>query len=226
VLRTNTTAIGAIAVHRGDADSLICGTFGEYSWHLRYVREILARDGLRPIGALSLMIMEDGPLFIADTHVNAVPTPEQVADTVIGAVRHAKRFGVTPKVALCSHSNFGNIDSDSGRRMRGAMELLASREVDFEFEGEMSIDSALDPAHRNRIFPNSRLTGSANILVFAFTDAASTARNMLKMKAGGLEVGPILMGMGNRAHIVTPSITARGLLNMSAIAGTPVAHYG
>jgi malate dehydrogenase (oxaloacetate-decarboxylating)(NADP+) len=226
VLRTNTTAIGAIAVHRGDADSLICGTFGEYSWHLRYVREILARDGLRPIGALSLMIMEDGPLFIADTHVNAVPTPEQVADTVIGAVRHAKRFGVTPKVALCSHSNFGNIDSDSGRRMRGAMELLASREVDFEFEGEMSIDSALDPAHRQRIFPNSRLTGTANILVFAFTDAASTARNMLKMKAGGLEVGPILMGMGNRAHIVTPSITARGLLNMSAIAGTPVAHYG
>ncbi len=226
VLRTNTTAIGAIAVHRGDADSLICGTFGEYSWHLRYIRELLARDGLRPIGALSLMIMEDGPLFIADTHVNAVPTPEQVTETVIGAVRHAKRFGVTPKVALCSHSNFGNIDSDSGRRMRAAMELLAAREVDFEYEGEMSIDSALDPAHRQRIFPNSRLSGTANILVFAFTDAASTARNMLKMKAGGLEVGPILMGMGNRAHIVTPSITARGLLNMSAIAGTPVAHYG
>ena len=226
VLRTNTTAIGAIAVHRGDADSMICGTFGEFSWHLRYIREILARDGLRPVGALSLMIHEDGPLFIADTHVNAQPTPEQVAETVIGAVRHAKRFGVTPKVALCSHSNFGNLDSDSGRRMRAALELLEARECEFEYEGEMSIDAALDPDLRQRIFPHGRLAGAANILVFAFTDAANAARNMLKMKAGGLEVGPILMGMGNRAHIATPSITARGLLNMSAIAGTPVAHYG
>ncbi|MGQ0611022.1 MAG: NADP-dependent malic enzyme [Paracoccaceae bacterium] len=226
VLRTNSTAIGAIAVHRGDADSLICGTFGQYLWHLQYVRQVLARGGLRPHGALSLMIQEDGPLFVADTHVNAVPTPEQVAETALGAVRHAKRFGVTPKVALCSHSNFGNLDSDSGRRMRAALEILQGREADFEYEGEMSVDAALDPELRARIFPNSRLSGAANILVFAFTDAANTARNMLKMKAGGLEVGPILMGMGNRAHIVTPSITARGLLNMSAIAGTPVASYG
>jgi malate dehydrogenase (oxaloacetate-decarboxylating)(NADP+) len=226
VLRTNATAIGAIAVHRGDADSLICGTFGEYSWHLRYVREILARGGLRPQGALSLMIQEDGPLFVADTHVNAVPTPEQVADTCIGAVRHARRFGITPKLALCSHSNFGNLDSDSGRRMRAALELLDAQEVEFEYEGEMGTDAALDPDLRHRIFPNSRLSGPANILVYAYTDAANAARNVLKKKAGGLEVGPILMGMGNRAHIVTPSITARGLLNMSAIAGTPVSHYG
>ena len=226
VLRTNSTAIGAIAVQRGDADSLICGTFGQYLWHLKYVREILARGGLRPHGALSLMIQEDGPLFIADTAVNPVPTPEQIAETAVGAARHARRFGVTPKVALCSHSSFGNLDSDSGRRMRAAMDILASREVGFEFEGEMNVDAALDPELRNRIFPQSRMQGAANILVFAFTDAASTARNMLKMRAGGLEVGPILMGMGNLAHIVTPSITARGLLNMSAVAGTPVAHYG
>ena len=226
VLRTNTTAIAGVAVHRGDADSLICGTFGEFSWHLRYVREILARGSLRPIGALSLMILEDGPLFVADTHVNAAPSPEQIAETVVGAVRHAKRFGIAPKVALCSHSNFGNLDSDSGRRMRAAMEVLEAREAEFEYEGEMSLDAALDPDLRQRIFPNSRLTGTANILVFAFTDAANAARNIMKMKAGGLEVGPILMGMGNKAHVVTPSITARGLLNMSAIAGTPVAHYG
>ena len=226
VLRTNTTAIAAIAVHRGDADSLICGTFGQYLWHLNYVRQILARGGLRPHGALSLMIQEDGPLFVADTHVNAVPTPEQIAETVCGAVRHAKRFGVTPKVALCSHSNFGNLDSDSGRRMRATLEILDAREVAFDYEGEMSADAALDPELRARIFPNGRMQGAANILVFAFTDAANTARNMLKMKAGGLEVGPILMGMGNLAHIVTPAITARGLLNMSAIAGTPVSFYG
>jgi len=226
VLRTNTTAIAAIAVQRGDADSLICGTFGQYLWHLKYVREVLARGGLRPHGALSLMIQEDGPLFVADTAVNPVPTPEQIVETTIGAVRHAKRFGVRPKVALCSHSSFGNLDSDSGRRMRAAMEILEAREVDFAYEGEMNVDAALDPELRARIFPHTRLEGAANILIFAFTDAASTARNMLRMKAGGLEVGPILMGMGNLAHVVTPSITARGLLNMSAVAGTPVSHYG
>ena len=225
VMRTNSTAIAAVAVHRGDADSMICGTFGQYLWHLEYVRQVLGRGGLRPHGSLSLMIQEDGPLFVADTHVNAVPTPEQIAETACGAVRHARRFGVTPKVALCSHSNFGNLDSDSGRRMRAALDILESREAAFEYEGEMSVDAALDPELRSRIFPNSRLEGAANILVFAYTDAANTARNVLKMRAGGLEVGPILMGMGNKAHIVTPSITARGLLNMSAIAGTPVSHY-
>ena len=225
VMRTNSTAIGAIAVHRGDADSLICGTFGQYLWHLNYVHQILGRDGLAPQGALSLMIQEDGPLFVADTHVNAVPTPEQVALTIIGAARHARRFGVAPKVALCSHSNFGNLDTDSGRRMRAALEILDRKGVDFAYDGEMSADAALDPALRDRIFPNSRFAGAANILVFAFTDAANTARNILKLKAGGLEVGPILMGMGNKVHIVTPSITARGLLNMSAIAGTPVTLY-
>jgi malate dehydrogenase (oxaloacetate-decarboxylating)(NADP+) len=225
VMRTNSTAIAAIAVHRGDADSMICGTLGQYLWHLRYVEQVLARDGNSPHGALSLMIMEDGPLFIADTQVNAVPTPEQIAVTAIGAARHARRFGVVPKVALCAHSNFGNLDTDSGKRMRAAMEILDARGVDFIYEGEMSADAALDPELRARIFPHSRLEGAANILIFAYTDAASVARNMLRFRAGGLEVGPILMGMGNRAHIVTPSITARGLLNMSALAGTPVAHY-
>ena len=225
VMRTNSTAIAAIAVHRGDADSMICGTFGQYLWHMDYVRQILARDGLHPRAALSLMILEDGPLFIADTQVNAVPSSEQIAETVIGAVRHAKRFGVVPKVALCSHSSFGNLDNDSGRRMRGALEILDALEVDFIYEGEMNADAALDPDLRARIFPDSRMQGAANVLVFAYSDAASTARNMLKLKAGGLEVGPILMGMGNRAHIVTPSISARGLLNISALAGTPVAHY-
>ena len=226
IIRTNATAIAAVAVHRGDADSMICGAFGQYLWHMNYVRQVLARDGLHPRGALSLMILEDGPLFVADTQVNPIPTPEQIAETAIGAVRHARRFGVTPKLALCSHSNFGNLDSDSGRRMRAAMEILAAREVDFEYEGEMSLDAAMDAELRARIFPNSRLQGAANILIFGYTDAANAARNMLKMKAGGLEVGPILMGMGNRAHIVTPSITARGLLNVSALAGTPVSLYG
>ena len=226
IMRTNTTAIGAVMVHRGDADSLICGTFGQYGWHLGYVSQVLARDGLRPVGALSLMLQEDGPLFVADTHVHHAPTPEQLADVVIGAARHVRRFGLVPQIALCSHSQFGNLDTESGRRMRAALDILDAAGVDFAYEGEMHADAALDPELRARIFPDSRLSGPANVLVFAYTDAASGVRNILKMRGGALEVGPILMGMGNRAHIVTPSITARGLLNISALAGTPVATYG
>jgi malate dehydrogenase (oxaloacetate-decarboxylating)(NADP+) len=226
VMRTNTTAIAAVMVHRGEADSLICGTFGQYLWHLGYVRQVLARGGLHPVGALSLMILEDGPLFIADTHVHPQPTAEQIMETVIGAARHVRRFGLEPKIALCTQSQFGNMDNDNARRMRAALELLDAREPDFAYEGEMNIDAALDQSLRDRLLPGSRYDGAANVLVFANADSASGVRNILKMKANGLEVGPILMGMGNKAHIVTPAITARGLLNMSAIAGTPVAHYG
>jgi len=226
VMRTNTTAIGAVMVHRGEADSLICGSFGEYRWHLKYVEQILGTDALRPSGALSLMILEDGPLFIADTHVWATPTPEQIATTVMGAARHVRRFGLAPKIALCAQSQFGNTDSDTGQRMRAALAILDNRELDFSYEGEMNIDTALDAELRQRILPSNRLEGAANVLIFAHADAASGVRNILKMRADGLEVGPILMGMGNRAHIVTPAITPRGLLNMAAIAGTDVQHYG
>ncbi len=226
IMRTNNTAIAAIMVHRGEADSMICGTFGEYRWHLNYVEQVLDDGDLRPHGALSLMILEDGPLFIADTHVRQLPTPEELAESTIGAARHVRRFGLEPKIAFCSQSQFGNQAEGSGKRLRAALEILDSEPRDFSYEGEMNLDLALDPELRARIFPNSRLEGSANVLIFAHADAASGVRNILKMKADGLEVGPILMGMGNKAHIVTPSITARGLLNMAAIAGTPVAHYG
>ncbi len=114
VMRTNTTAIAAVMVHRGEADSMICGTFGQYLWHLDYVRQILARGGLHPVGALSLMILEDGPLFIADTHVHPEPTPQQIMDTAIGAARHVRRFGLEPKIALCTQSQFGNLDNSTG----------------------------------------------------------------------------------------------------------------
>jgi len=205
---------------------MVCGTFGQYLWHLKYVQEILGQDGLHPIGALSLMIQETGPLFVADTQVHPVPTADQISEVVIATARHVRRFGVEPQIALCSHSQFGNLDTDSGQRMRAALEILNAETRDFCYEGEMHSDAALDPALRARIFPNSRLQGAANTLIFANTDASSGVRNILKMVAGGLEVGPILMGMGNKAHIVTPSITARGLLNIAALAGTPVAHYG
>ena len=226
IMRTNTTAIGAVMVHRGEADSLICGTFGEFRWHMNYLTQVLGNETLRPHGALSLMILEDGPLFIADTHVYSQPTPEQLAEIAIGAARHVRRFGLSPNIALCSQSQFGNQAQGSGQRLREAIAILDQAPRDFCYEGEMNVDAALDPDLRDRLLPGNRMKGPANVLIFGHADAASGVRNILKMKAGGLEVGPILMGMGNRAHIVTPGITARGLLNMAAIAGTPVAHYG
>lgn len=226
IMRTNTTAIGAVMVQRQEADSLICGTFGEFRWHLNYLQQILGRDGINPVGALSMMILEDGPLFIADTQVHLHPDPEQIANIAIGAARHVRRFGIEPKIAFCSQSQFGNQGEGTGGRLRAAIRLLDSQGHDFCYEGEMNIDTALDPNLRARVLPANRMEGAANVLVFAHADAASGVRNILKMKGEGLEVGPILMGMGNKAHIVSPSITARGLLNMSAIAGTPVDHYG
>ena len=226
IMRTNTTAIAAVMVHRDEADSMICGTFGEFKWHMNYVDQVLGHNGLSPQGALSLMIMEDGPLFIADTHVHVAPTPTQIAQTVIGTARHARRFGITPKIALCSQSQFGNQNSEAAERLRAAIALLDSETRDFVYEGEMNVEAALDADLRDRLLPGNRMTGNANALIFAHADAASGVRNILKMKAGALEVGPILMGLGNRAHIVTPSITARGLLNMAALAGTPVSQYG
>ena len=226
IMRTNSTAIGAVMVHRGEADSLICGTFGEFRWHLNYVQQVLATDDLHPQGALSMMILEDGPLFIADTHVHQLPQPEDLAEIAIGAARHVRRFGLEPAIAMCSQSQFGNQQQGSGHRLREAIRILDAAPRDFVYEGEMNVDTALDPGLRERIFPNSRMQGPANVLIFAHADAASGVRNILKAKADGLEVGPILMGMGNRVHIVSPSITARGLLNMAALAGTPVNQYG
>ena len=226
IMRTNSTAIGAVMVHRDEADSMICGTFGEYRWHLNYISQVLGDADHHPHGALSLMILEDGPLFIADTHVRVFPTPEELAETAIGAARHVRRFGIEPKIAFCSQSQFGNQGSDSGKRLRAAIAILDSHPRDFCYEGEMNVDAALDQELRDRLLPDNRMEGSANVLIFSNADAASGVRNILKMKAGGLEVGPILMGMGNRAHIVTPGVTARGLLNMAAIAGTPVTQYG
>ena len=226
IMRTNNTAIAAVMVHRGEADSMICGTMGQYLWHLNYTRQVLARDGLEPQGAMSLILLDQGPLFIADTHINAEPTPEQVAKTVIAAARHVRRFGIVPQIAVCSSSQFGNLDSHSGRVMRGAMAILDAEPRDFVYEGEMQTDAALNPEIRLRLFPRSRMTEPANVLIYANSDAAGATRNLMKSIGNGLEVGPILMGMGNRAHIVTPAITVRGLINVAALAGTEVASYG
>jgi malate dehydrogenase (oxaloacetate-decarboxylating)(NADP+) len=225
VLRTNTTVIAAVMVHRGEADSMICGTFGNYLWHLNYVQQMLETSEVAATGALSLLILDSGPLFVADTHVNPEPTPEQIAETVISTARHVRRFGIEPQIALCSNSQFGTLNTESARRMRAALEILDSRKLDFIYEGEMPVDAALDPEIRERMMPNSRIRGQANAFVFSNAETAGGVKNSLKSVVGGIEVGPILMGMGNRTHIVTPSITTRGLINMAALAGTPVHTY-
>ena len=145
ILRTNTTVIGSVMVHLGEADSLICGTFGQYLWHLKYVEQMLTTDELYPVGGLSLLIMDDGPLFVADTQVHPQPTAEQIAETVIGAARHVRRFGIEPRVALCSNSQFGDLDTATGRLMRAAIKCLDGKHCGFEYEGEMRLDTAIDP---------------------------------------------------------------------------------
>ncbi len=225
ILRTNTTVIGSVMVHLGDADSLICGTFGHYLWHLKYVEQLLGSEEMHPIGALSLIILEKGPLFVADTQVNPHPTAQQVADTVIASARHVRRFGIEPNIALCSNSQFGDLNSESAIRMRAAIAILDNSNCDFTYEGEMQLDTALKPELRARIFPNSKMKGPANVLIFSFAETASAVRNSFKSVSQGIEVGPILMGMGNRTHIVTPSISVRGLINIAALAGTPVQQY-
>jgi malate dehydrogenase (oxaloacetate-decarboxylating)(NADP+) len=225
VLRTNTTAIGALMVERGEADSLICGTFGQYDWHLHHGNQILASKTRRPVGALSLIILEDGPLFLADTHVHRSPSPSELAEIAVAAARHVRRFGLEPKIAMCADSDFGCLDSVAGKAMRAAVALLDAEQPSFEYEGEMSVALALSPELRERLFPNGQLAGKANVLVFANAEAAGTTRNVLKTVSKGLEVGPILMGMANKLHVVTPSITARGLLNVAALASSAVSTY-
>ncbi|MEO1329452.1 MAG: NADP-dependent malic enzyme [Pseudomonadota bacterium] len=220
ILRTNATAIGAVMVQRGEADSLVCGLFGQYLWHLQYIRNVLCRDGTRSaIGALAVMLMEEGPIFIADSQVHVNPTAEELVEIARAAAAEVRLFGIDPKAAFISASNFGNLQTAESLKMRRAVELLRETDADFEFDGEMHVDVAVDEKLRANSYPDCRLTGPANLLIMPTLDAASALKNGLKSLSGGLQVGPILMGLGGAAHIVTPSITARGLINVAALAG-------
>lgn len=220
IIRTNTTAIAATMVHRHEADSMICGLFGEYNWHLRYISDVLANEGRHPVGALSLLIMDSGPLFIADTHVHEDPTAEQIVEIAMASAAEMRAFQQEPKAAFISNSNFGSINRPEASKMRHAVELMDQAGADFEYEGEMHADTAMDPDLRDRIFPGSRLNGPANLLIMPNASAASVARNLLKTVGHGMSVGPILMGLEGKAHILTPSATTRGLINVAALAGS------
>ncbi len=218
-IRTRASVIGALAVLRGDADALICGTVGRYDRHLRDVMNIIGlRDGVRDASALQLLVTQKNSIFMTDTNVTYDPEAAQIAEHAILSAEVVGLFGIEPKVALISHSSFGSSDYDSAQLMRRALELTTEYAPDLEIEGEMTADAALDSGARERLFPNSRLSGSANLLVMPSLDAANIAFSLSRVMTEGLSVGPILVGMAHAAHVVTPAITVRGLVNMAALA--------
>jgi malate dehydrogenase (oxaloacetate-decarboxylating)(NADP+) len=219
LVRTNATVIAALAVARGEADAMLCGVDGRYMSHLRRIREIIGvTPGLTDYSALALVITPKGAYFLADTQIRTNPTADELAELAALASVHVHRFGIKPKVAFLSHSDFGSYDSDSARKMRRATELLARDHPEIEADGEMHGDSALSEFSRNLVLPHSRLEGTANILIMPNLDAANISYQMIKMLADALPVGPILIGPARPAHILTPSVTARGILNMTAVA--------
>jgi malate dehydrogenase (oxaloacetate-decarboxylating)(NADP+) len=219
IVRTRTTVIAALMVARGEADALICGVVGRYDRHLRHLREIIGlRQGVADASAAELLIMPKGTVFMADTNVSYEPSAQELADTAILVAELVRRFGLTPKVALVSHSSFGSTDTESAVRMRDALALIQRLEPGLEVEGEMRANSAMSESVRSRFFPNSALTGQANVLILPTLDAANIAFNLALSLGDGLSVGPILIGMAKPAHIVGQSVTVRGLVNMSALA--------
>ncbi len=219
LVRTNNTVIAALAVLRGEADAMLCGVEGRYLSHLRRVREIIGfAPGMKEFAALALVITSKGAFFITDTHVRPDPSAEELAEIAALAAKHVERFGLKPKIAFLSHSNFGSYDTASARKMRRATELLHSAHPELEADGEMHSDSALSPPSRERVLPHTCLEGVANILVMPNLDAANIAYQMTKALTDALPVGPILIGPARPVHILTPSVTARGVLNMTAVA--------
>ena len=219
IVRTNTTAIAALLIAHNEADAMLCGAVGQYDWHLRHVLDIIGRaDGVSDVSALSVMILPKGNYFLCDTNVTVDPTAEELVEMTCLAAEAVQRFGDTPRIALLSHSNFGTAASATAEKVREAVRLLRERMPDLEVEGEMQADLAFNSALRDRILPNSRLSGEANLLIFPSLDAANTAVNLLKSLADGLIVGPILLGADRVVHILPATVTARGIINMSAMA--------
>ncbi|HCQ9323165.1 TPA: NADP-dependent oxaloacetate-decarboxylating malate dehydrogenase [Klebsiella pneumoniae] len=218
---SNTTVIGAIMVHRGEADAMICGTIGEYHDHYRVVQPLFGyRDGVSTAGAMNaLLLLPSGNTFIADTYVNHDPSPEELAEITLMAAESVRRFGIEPRVALLSHSNFGSADCPSASKMRKTLELVKARAPELMIDGEMHGDAALVESIRNDRMPDSPLKGAANILVMPNMEAARISYNLLRVSSSeGVTVGPVLMGVAKPVHILTPIASVRRIVNMVALA--------
>jgi malate dehydrogenase (oxaloacetate-decarboxylating)(NADP+) len=219
MVRADATVFASLMVRRGAVDAMVCGTAGRYAEHHRHVRDLLGRRGDAPVSAaMTLLILGKGTYFLTDTHVNPDPSAEEIAEIAVLAAEKVRHFGIEPKVALLSHSNFGSSDSPSALKMRAACDLLRRRAPELEADGEMQAGAALCEAVRDAALPNGRLRGQANLLVMPTLDAANIAFEMLKVLSDGLSVGPILLGVSAPAHIVTPEITTRGIVNVTALA--------
>jgi malate dehydrogenase (oxaloacetate-decarboxylating)(NADP+) len=219
IIRSRSTAIAAVMLDRGEADAMICGVVGRYLSKLKYVQEIIGLEpGAEGFAALSAVACDKGVYFFTDTYVRAEPTAAQISDAAQMAAARLRVFGIKPKLALLSHSNFGTHDNPSARKMREALSLLNARAPTLEVEGEMHGDAALDEALRNRIFPDSKLKGAANLFVFPNIDAANITFNLVRVLTDGVELGPILMGAAKPAYVLTPSATVRRVVNMAALA--------
>jgi malate dehydrogenase (oxaloacetate-decarboxylating)(NADP+) len=218
-VRNNPTVLAATMVACGDADAMICGSVGRYMRHLGYIEDIIGlANGVTRLTSMNALVLHTGTLFIADTYVQIDPSAEELAEIVRLAADEVRWFGMEPRVALLSHSIFGSHDTPSARKMREALHLVRTHLPELEIEGEMHADLALMPSSRAERFPNSRLAGKANLLVMPNQDAANIGFNLLKVLGDGIAIGPILLGAAKSAHVVTPSVTVRALLNMTALA--------
>jgi malate dehydrogenase (oxaloacetate-decarboxylating)(NADP+) len=218
-MRRRNTLIGAMLMHKGEADGMLCGTFGTHDLHLHYVDQVIGlQPGIRHYAAMNALVMPNRTVFICDTYVTPDPDAEHIAEMTLLAADELRRFGLVPKVALLSASNFGSLELPSTRKMQRALALLHERAPDLEAEGEMHGDAALSEEIRLRLFPNSRLRGQANLLIMPTLDAANISFNLLKTAAGdGVTIGPILLGAARAVHILTPSATVRRIVNMTAL---------
>jgi malate dehydrogenase (oxaloacetate-decarboxylating)(NADP+) len=219
LVRSRPTLIAALMVARGEADAMICGIVGRYQRQLRHILDVLPLDaGVSAAAAMTAVQNDRGTYFFVDTHVQLDPTAEQIAEATLQAVLRLKLFGITPRVALLSHSNFGSHNNASAAKIRRVLELVQAKDPRLEIDGEMQADTALNEEIRARIFPNSSLHGRANVFVFPNMDSANIAYNMVRQLTEGVAIGPILMGVSKPAHVLTPASTVRRVVNVTAIA--------
>jgi len=219
MVRVSATVIGALMVYKDEADAVLCGTQGQFQRHLKHIKDVIGlRPGVETPAALNPLLVSSGTYFFCDTQINDNPTVAQISEMTLLAAEEVRRFGMRPKVAMLSHSNFGTGRGEAAEKMRAAFADIRRRDPELEIDGEMQADTALSEEVRNRIMPNSRLTGPANLFIMPNLEAANIAFNMVKTFSNGVSIGPVLLGMARPAHILTPATTVRGIINMTAIA--------